>query len=165
MIKKNIDTIKFYDTILKMSYEDFIKNLIENKINLKIKNELGENLYHQLIKTNQIDKFYALIYLKKDIKTNNKGENILHYSLKYSNDIHISQEIAKKYVSPLEENHNGENAFFYAQTAKDIIYLINYAKLNKININNMKNKENLTIKEFNIVNNLHFVNNIWNKYK
>lgn len=139
--------------LIKKDYESFVKYLISHKFNINSKNEKGESLLHLCVKYGLIEKYYVLMGLnvRTDILTD-KGLSILHYACKYSKDFYLTLEIAK-IINPLIKDNQGNTALHYCDEEKNIIYFINWSKLNQIDISNLKNNENETIIDYAIKNN------------
>lgn len=145
--KNNIDSI--FNELLSLSYEKFVDYLLNKKFNIENKNCQGENLLHLCVFQGLIEKFYTLVYMgaKTDI-TNNKGDNILHYACLGSNDLYLTQEIAKKYISPISKNNEGNTPMHYCDNINDIIYFYNWCAINRIKLKDLTNNLHENIAQF-----------------
>lgn len=144
---KNID--KIFNKLINLTYEEFVDYLLSNRFNIEKQNCQGETLLHLCCLHGFIEKFYTLVYMgaKTDI-TNKQGHNILHYSCMGSRDLYLTQEIAKKYISVLMVDYEGNTPMHYCDNEKDIIYFYNWSQINKINLRNIVNHKGENIYDF-----------------
>jgi len=125
-----------WDELIHLSYEDFITRILAKpQLDINFQNPAGETALHLCCQYGYLDKFYALVYMGADYKIkNNFGDTILHYAAFYSRDFVLTQEIAKKYIDPLEKNDKGLSSIDICSSLQDRIFFFNWAQLHKIKL-------------------------------
>ena len=131
ILKLNLNNILF-DSLLKDSYENFLRNLFDYSSLINIKNEEGETLLHYASFYGMIDKYYALINMGANIEKTNLGNNLLHYASFSGKDNFLIVELIKSDISPIEENHKGQTSLHYCANEKIAHYFNVWCQRNNI---------------------------------